>query len=156
MPAGFCSGVGNIWASALVWVAAGADAFRYTIFAKERKCAISVCRVSLVLLFIKYCSICGAVSFAAWLTKHNVKFLQGKGTRSSADLPAEMTTNLLNMPKGKMFIVNEGGKSMIVSVVNIKEAPVTAKDRSADRRKPRSAGAGAAIAVARRRKHHFR
>ena len=65
---------------------------------------------------------------AAWLTKHKVKFLQGKGTRSSADLPAEMTTNLLNMPKGKMFIVNEGGKSMIVSVVNIKEAPVTAKE----------------------------
>ena len=65
---------------------------------------------------------------AAWLVKHDVKFLKGKGTRSSADLPAEMLTNLLNLPKGAMFIVNEGDKSMIVSVVNIKETPVAAKD----------------------------
>jgi len=68
---------------------------------------------------------------AAWLTKHDVKFLTGKGTRSSADFPSEMATTLLNMPMGKMFIVNEGDKSMIASVVNIKETPVTAKDTAA-------------------------
>jgi peptidyl-prolyl cis-trans isomerase C len=65
---------------------------------------------------------------AAWLVKHDVKYAQGQGSRSSTDLPPEMALKLQSMPKGHLFIVNEGGKSMLVSLVNIKDSPITAKD----------------------------
>lgn len=65
---------------------------------------------------------------AAWLVKHGVPYMQGKGSRNSAELPPEMAVKLQSMPQGGLFIVNEGEKSLLVSLVGIKDAPVTAKD----------------------------
>ena len=65
---------------------------------------------------------------AAWLDKHNVRYARGQLTRSSADLPEQMVAKLKEMKRGQLFIVNEGENSMINSIVNIKDSPVSAKN----------------------------
>ena len=65
---------------------------------------------------------------AAWLVKHDVKYQQGQGSRSSTDLPPEMALKLQSMPKGRLFLVNEGGKTMLVTLVDFKNSPVTAME----------------------------
>lgn len=65
---------------------------------------------------------------AAWLTKNDVQFLRGRGARDTASLPPEMAKKLQSSPKGTLFIVNEGARSMLVSLDNIKDSPVTVKE----------------------------
>ena len=65
---------------------------------------------------------------AAWLSSHSVQYAQGKGSRSTPDLPPEMATKLQSMPQGQLFIVNEGDKTMLVALVSIKGSPVTAME----------------------------
>lgn len=63
-----------------------------------------------------------------WLDKHNVQYKSGRLSRTTADLPQEMFTKLLDLPKDHLFIVNEGNNTIIGSLVAIKDSPVTAKD----------------------------
>lgn len=65
---------------------------------------------------------------AAWLTKNDVQFLRGRGARDTASLPPEMAKKLQTSPKGTLFIVNEGARSMLVSLDDIKDSPVTVKE----------------------------
>lgn len=65
---------------------------------------------------------------ASWLDKHNVRYARGQLSRSTTDLPEQMVTKLKEMQKGQLFIVNEGENSMLNSITNIKDSPVTAKD----------------------------
>ena len=65
---------------------------------------------------------------ATWLGKHNIQYLKGHGTRNTASLPSEMALKLQSSPKGTLFIVNEGDKSMLVSLDDIKDSPVTISD----------------------------
>ncbi|MBI4938974.1 MAG: peptidyl-prolyl cis-trans isomerase, EpsD family [Nitrosomonadales bacterium] len=65
---------------------------------------------------------------AAWLEKNGVRYARGQLSRSSTDMPPEMSAKLLAMPKTQLFIVREGGNSLINAIVDIRDAPVTAKD----------------------------
>jgi peptidyl-prolyl cis-trans isomerase C len=65
---------------------------------------------------------------ATWLEKNGVRYARGQLSRSSTDMPPEMAAKLLAMPKTQLFIVREGGNSLINALVDIKDAPVTAKD----------------------------
>ena len=62
---------------------------------------------------------------AAWLDAHQVKYARTQLARTSADLPPELSAKLLAMPKGQLFIVKEGERSLLVSIADIKDNPVT-------------------------------
>lgn len=65
---------------------------------------------------------------AAWMDGHNVRYARGQLTRSATDLPEQMSVKLKEMQKGQLFIVNEGERSMINVITNIKISPVSAGD----------------------------
>ena len=62
---------------------------------------------------------------AEHLTGRNVKFARNQLARTSADLPPDLTTKLLAMPKGQLFIIREGPRSVLSTITDIKDAPVT-------------------------------
>jgi peptidyl-prolyl cis-trans isomerase C len=62
---------------------------------------------------------------AAWLEGHKVKFERTQLSRSSADLPPELSAKLLAMPKGQLFIIKEGARSLLISIADIKPAPAS-------------------------------
>jgi len=61
---------------------------------------------------------------ANWLDAHSVKFARTQLSRSSADLPPELTSKLLSMPKGQLFIIREGERSLLISIADVRDAPV--------------------------------
>lgn len=65
---------------------------------------------------------------AAWLDKHNVHYARGQLSRSSADLPEPVISKLKEMRKGEVFIVNQGNNSLLSSIINVKDSPVTVQD----------------------------
>ena len=62
---------------------------------------------------------------AAWLEQHKIKYARAQITRTSSDIPPELSSKLLAMPKGQMFIIREGERSMLISIADIRPAPVT-------------------------------
>ncbi|MBV6319957.1 EpsD family peptidyl-prolyl cis-trans isomerase [Duganella violaceipulchra] len=62
---------------------------------------------------------------AGWFDTHGVKYARAQSVRSSADLPPELAAKLLAMPKGERFIVREGDRSIIASISEVRETPVT-------------------------------
>lgn len=65
---------------------------------------------------------------AAWLEKNGVRHARGQLSRSSTDMPPEMSAKLLTMPRTQLFIVREGGNTLINAIVDVKDASVSAKD----------------------------
>lgn len=65
---------------------------------------------------------------ATWMTSHNVHFARGVASRTTMNLPPEMAARLMSMHAGQMFIVNEGGNSMIISITDIKDKPIAFED----------------------------
>ena len=61
---------------------------------------------------------------AAWMDAQKVRFARAQLTRSTADLSPEMSTQLLRMPKGQLFIVKENERTLLISITEIREAPV--------------------------------
>jgi EpsD family peptidyl-prolyl cis-trans isomerase len=62
---------------------------------------------------------------AVWLDAHKIKYGRTEVTRSTADVPPQLSAKLLGMPKGQLFVVKEGPRAMFISVTEIKDAPVT-------------------------------
>ncbi|MES3020119.1 MAG: EpsD family peptidyl-prolyl cis-trans isomerase [Pseudomonadota bacterium] len=62
---------------------------------------------------------------AAWMETHKVRFARGQVSRTSSDLPPELAAKLAGMPKGQLFIIKEGERSMLITVVDTREAPVS-------------------------------
>ena len=62
---------------------------------------------------------------AAWLSAHEVKFARGVLSRSSSDLPPDLSKRLLQMKQGQLFIVREGDRALLNSLAEVKDAPVT-------------------------------
>ncbi|WP_072787318.1 EpsD family peptidyl-prolyl cis-trans isomerase [Duganella sacchari] len=62
---------------------------------------------------------------AAWMDAHKVEFSRSQLVRSTSDLPAEMSSKVLAMPKGQLFIVREGPRSVIIAVSDVKDAPMS-------------------------------
>ena len=67
---------------------------------------------------------------AVWLEAHKVKYGRAQLVRSTTDLPQELGTRLQAMPKGQMFIIREGARSMLISINEIKDAPVSLEEAS--------------------------
>jgi peptidyl-prolyl cis-trans isomerase C len=61
---------------------------------------------------------------AVWLDANKIKYGRAQLTRTSTELPPELTKRLLAMPKGQMFIVREGSRSLLISIADIKDAPL--------------------------------
>lgn len=61
---------------------------------------------------------------AVWLDQHKIKYARAELARNSSELPPEMTAKLVAMPKGQLFIIKEGARSMLISVADIKDSPV--------------------------------
>ncbi|WEF35683.1 EpsD family peptidyl-prolyl cis-trans isomerase [Pseudoduganella chitinolytica] len=67
---------------------------------------------------------------AAWLDEHKVKYGRAQLSRSTTELPPELSARLQAMPKGQLFIIREGARSMLISINEIKDAPVTLEQAS--------------------------
>jgi EpsD family peptidyl-prolyl cis-trans isomerase len=62
---------------------------------------------------------------AVWLDAHKIKYGRTQVSRSTADLNPELSQKLLALPKNQIFIVKEGDRAMLISIAEIKDAPVT-------------------------------
>jgi EpsD family peptidyl-prolyl cis-trans isomerase len=62
---------------------------------------------------------------AVWLDAHKVKYGRTQVTRSTSDLPPEISKKLLAMQKGQVFIVNQGDRALLVALTDVKDAPVS-------------------------------
>lgn len=61
---------------------------------------------------------------AKLLESRNIGFTRSQVLRTTADLPPEMSKRLLALPKGQLFIVREGERSVLTQIAEIKPAPV--------------------------------
>lgn len=61
---------------------------------------------------------------AAWLDGHNLKYARNQISRTTADLTPELGAKLLAMPKGQLFIIKEGERSMLIAIADVKDVPV--------------------------------
>ena len=62
---------------------------------------------------------------AVWLDAHKIKYGRTQVTRSTADVPPQLSQKLLGMPKGQLFVVKEGPRAMFIAVAEVKDAPVS-------------------------------
>ncbi|MRV74173.1 peptidyl-prolyl cis-trans isomerase, EpsD family [Duganella sp. FT92W] len=62
---------------------------------------------------------------AAWLDSNKIKYGRTQVSRTSADMPPELSSKLLTMPKGQLFIIREGERSLLMQIADIKESPAT-------------------------------
>ena len=62
---------------------------------------------------------------AAWLDTHKVKYARTQLSRTSADLAPELSAKLLSMPKGQLFIIREGDRTLLISLADIRESAVS-------------------------------
>jgi peptidyl-prolyl cis-trans isomerase C len=65
---------------------------------------------------------------AAWLDTHHVHYARGQLSRSSADLAEMVVAKLKMMKRGQIFIVKQGDNTLISSLTNTKDSPVTVQD----------------------------
>lgn len=61
-----------------------------------------------------------------WLDKNKVEYFRNLVTRSTADLPSQMTTVLQEKSRDTIFIINEQENSLLIFVNAIKDNPITA------------------------------
>jgi len=62
---------------------------------------------------------------ANWLDTHHVPFTRKHILRSTTDLPQKAVTILQEMPKGKFFLITEGGNKILNLVTAINDRPVS-------------------------------
>ncbi|OBV40667.1 EpsD family peptidyl-prolyl cis-trans isomerase [Janthinobacterium psychrotolerans] len=61
---------------------------------------------------------------AQWLDGRKIAYARSQVSRTSADLAPELSGKLAAMPKGQLFIVREGERSLLVSLADVKDTPV--------------------------------
>lgn len=62
---------------------------------------------------------------AAWLDANKVSYSRAQIARTTADLPPELGSKLLSLPKGQLFIIKENERSLLIQISEIKDAPQT-------------------------------
>ena len=62
---------------------------------------------------------------AAWMDEHKIKYLRTQAARTTSDLAPELSARLRSMPKNQLFVVKEGPRSMLVSIVDVKDNPAS-------------------------------
>lgn len=61
---------------------------------------------------------------AAFLDTRQIAYDRTQVTRSTADLKPELASTLLAMPKGKLFLVQEGQRALLIAIDSVRDAPV--------------------------------
>ena len=61
----------------------------------------------------------------AWLDKQKIPYNRSLSSRSTTDLPMEIAKAFQEKEKGTIFIVNEQGNSLLMSVINTVNAPIS-------------------------------
>lgn len=62
---------------------------------------------------------------AAYLDTRQVAYGRAQVTRSTADLKPELAAKLLSMPKGQLFLVQEGQRALLTSIDEVRDAPAS-------------------------------
>jgi len=62
---------------------------------------------------------------AVFLDSRKIPYGRAQVTRSTADLKPDVSSKLLSMPKGQLFFVQEGQRAMLISIAEVRDAPVT-------------------------------
>lgn len=62
---------------------------------------------------------------AAFLDTRQVAYGRAQVTRSTADLKPELAAKLLSMPKGQLFLVQEGQRALLIAIDAVRDAPVS-------------------------------
>jgi EpsD family peptidyl-prolyl cis-trans isomerase len=62
---------------------------------------------------------------AAWLDSHKVAYTKAQLARATSELPLDLSSKLLAMPKGQLFMVREGERTVVSSTSEIRDTPVT-------------------------------
>lgn len=62
---------------------------------------------------------------ALWLDNHKVRYARTQLSPTSADLAPELNAKLLAMPKGRLFIVQQGEHSLLGAIAEVRDTPVT-------------------------------
>ena len=60
-----------------------------------------------------------------WFDAHKIQFARGDLVRSTSDLPVEMSSKLLTMPRTQLFMIKEGERTLLMALTNVKDSPVT-------------------------------
>lgn len=68
---------------------------------------------------------------AGWMETHKVKFNRLQSSRSSGDLPPELSSRLLSMPKGQLFIIKEGERTLLMNIADTRDTPVSLEQSAA-------------------------
>ncbi|MGV8868288.1 MAG: EpsD family peptidyl-prolyl cis-trans isomerase [Janthinobacterium svalbardensis] len=61
---------------------------------------------------------------AAWMESSKIGFARAQVSRTTTDLAPELIAKLQAMPKGQLFIINEGERAMLMTIIDIKDVPV--------------------------------
>lgn len=62
---------------------------------------------------------------ASWFDKQKISYNRGLSTRSTSDFPKEMSKALQEKERGTIFIINEQGNTLLISVIAIVDAPIS-------------------------------
>lgn len=62
---------------------------------------------------------------ATWLDANKVKYARTQLSRTSADLAPELSAKLLEMPKGQLFIIREGDRTLLISLADVRDNPAS-------------------------------
>lgn len=62
---------------------------------------------------------------ASWLDANKVKYARTQLSRTSADLAPELSAKLLAMPKGQLFIIREGDRTLLISLADVRDNPAS-------------------------------
>ena len=62
---------------------------------------------------------------AVLLDARKIQYGRAQVTRSTADLNPQIASKLLSMPKGQIFVVREGERALMISIADVRDAPVT-------------------------------
>ncbi|MDQ1815249.1 EpsD family peptidyl-prolyl cis-trans isomerase [Massilia sp. CCM 9210] len=62
---------------------------------------------------------------AVWFDANKIKYMRAQASRTTSDLAPEMSAKLKSMPKNQLFIVKEGERSMLVSIVDVRDNPAS-------------------------------
>jgi peptidyl-prolyl cis-trans isomerase C len=65
---------------------------------------------------------------AKWMDGHKLRYLRGQFSRYTSDLPEQIVVKLKDLQKGQLFVVNEGQNSLLNSISDVKNSPVTLKN----------------------------
>jgi EpsD family peptidyl-prolyl cis-trans isomerase len=61
---------------------------------------------------------------ATYLDAHQISYSRNQVSRTTTDLPKELSAKLLTMAEGQLFLVREGQRSVLSVVVDVRDAPV--------------------------------